>query len=778
MIDHLAFEVQPWGVTESRLPLEVLAQTESVFALSNGHLGLRGTLDEGDPHGVPGSYLNSLFELRPLPYAEAGYGYPESGQSIVNVTNGTIIRLLVDDQPFDVRYGSLTAHTRSLDVRDGVLRRSARWTSPSGARVRVHSERLVSLTQRAVAAIRYRVEPEDAGVRVVLQSELLANEDMPATPHDPRAAASLVAPLEAVRHAGHDLMVELVHTTRRSRLQVVARMDHTVQGPAGVVTSAEVGPDVGRVVVEATLAPGEHLELVKLLGYGWSAERSAAAVADQVAAALLTGWATGFDGLVAEQAEYLADFWRRADVEVDGDAAVQQAVRFAMFHVLQAAARAEGRAIGAKGLTGPGYDGHCFWDTETFVLPLLTYTAPAAAEAALRWRHSTLPLARARAEQLHLAGAEFPWRTIRGEECSAYWPAGTAAVHVNADIADAVARYVHASADSDFDAGPGLELLVETARLWRSLGHRDRRGGFRIDGVTGPDEYSALMDNNVFTNLMAQRNLLEAADAVGRHPDAAATLGVDSEEVAAWRDAAAAVVVPYDEVLGVHPAAEGYTDLAVWDFEASRDAYPLLLHFPYFGLYRHQVVKQADLVLALHLRGDAFSAEQKVRDFAYYEALTVRDSSLSASTQSVIAAEVGLLDLAHTYLREASRMDLEDLEHNTRDGLHMASLAGSWNALVAGLGGLRDHDGTMSFRPALPTGITRLSFNLTVRGSLLQVSVDHQAATYLVRSGHPLEVWHDGERLSLQAGSAQTRPLLPRPAPETPHQPAGREPSA
>jgi len=300
---------------------------------------------------------------------------------------------------------------------------------------------------------------------------------------------------------------------------------------------------------------------------------------------------------------------------------IQQAVRFALFHVLQASARAERRAIPAKGLTGSGYDGHAFWDSETYVLPVLTYTVPAAVSHILRWRHSTLSSARERARQLGLAGAAFPWRTITGAECSSYWPAGTAAFHVGADIADALVRYVHVTGDEAFEEQFGLELLAETARLWRVLGHHDGDGQFRIDGVTGPDEYSAVADNNVYTNLMAQHNLQAAADAAERHVEQSRKLGIDAEEIASWRDAAKAMFVPYDEALGVHPQADGFTNHQIWDFaNTTPEQYPLLLHFPYFDLYRKQVVKQADLVLAMHLRGDAFTAEQKERNFSYYEA--------------------------------------------------------------------------------------------------------------------------------------------------------------
>ena len=302
--------------------------------------------------------------------------------------------------------------------------------------------------------------------------------------------------------------------------------------------------------------------------------RSLPAIRDQVWAALSGARLGGWDGVIADQRAYLDEFWDRADVEVDGDMEIQQAVRFGLFHVLQAGARGEDRPIPAKGLTGPGYDGHTFWDTETFVLPLLTLNAPDAVASALRWRHSTLPAARQRASQLGLAGAAFPWRTIAGQECSGYWPAGTAAFHINADIADAVIRYLDVTGDEAFGRMEGLELLVETARLWRSLGHHDDQGRFHIDGVTGPDEYSAIADDNVYTNLMARENLAAAASAVERYPDRARELGADAEESAAWRDAAEAMFIPYDEALGVHPQAQGFTAHQVWDF-AGTPAGPL-----------------------------------------------------------------------------------------------------------------------------------------------------------------------------------------------------------
>ena len=778
MIEHPNYTIEPWALRESSLDLDVLAQSESVFALTNGHIGLRGNLDEGEPNGMPGTYLNAFWEARPLPYAEAGYGYPEAGQTLVNMTNGKIIRLLVDDSPFDIRYGELQSHERVLDFRSGILRREAVWRSPMGKTVRVVSHRLVSFAQRAIAAVLYEVEPLEGTVRAAVQSELVANEPGAIPSSDPRDAAALEAPLCPEEAISSDTRAVLVHSTRTSRLRGAAAMDHVIDGPGDThFDPAETWENLGRLTVTSTVQAGEHLRIVKFLAYGWSASRSVPAIRDQVGAALAEARQSGWGGLVEAQRAYLEDFWEVADVELDGDAELQQAVRFALFHTLQAGARVQSRAIAAKGLTGSGYDGHCFWDTESFVLPVLTYTAPQTCAGTLRWRQATLESARARARQLGLNGAVFPWRTISGAECSAYWPAGTAAFHIAADIAEAVARYQAASGDVVFERDTGIELLVETARMWRSLGHHDPSGTFRIDGVTGPDEYSAIADNNVYTNLMAQKNLRIAANVVERHPDRAEELGVDEEEAASWRDAAAAMLVVYDPKLGIHPQAEGFSDHDQWDFKnTGPDRYPLMLHFPYFDLYRKQVLKQADLVMAMFSRGDAFSDEEKARNFAYYERLTVRDSSLSACVQAVIAAEVGHLELAYDYFGEAALLDLSDIAHNTRDGLHIASLAGAWIAAVAGFGGMREHCGELSFAPRLPERLTRLSFGITFRGRRLRVEARDTEVSYRLLQGESLDIRHFGEPMTV-AGEPLVLPMKKNPAVgETPTQPPGRAP--
>jgi alpha,alpha-trehalose phosphorylase len=781
MSKHANFNVEPWALHETRLDLGILAESESLFALSNGHIGLRGNLDEGEPHGLPGTYLNGVFELHPLPYAERSYGVPESGQALINVTNGKLIRLLVDDEPFDVRTGKLLAHDRVLDMRAGTLQRTVEWTSPAHRTVRVRSTRFVSFVHRSIVGIAYEVEAVGAPARVVVQSELVANEPLPALGKDPRVGAFVEQTLESEQ----TLVLEkeqaagLIHRTRGSGIRIAAGMVHSVAGTPRAHTLNEGSPDRARFVVTDTLQPGERLRIVKLVAYGSSAERTRPALQDQVAAALVGAMQIGWEGLLAEQRAYLDDFWSRADVEIDGDASLQQAIRFALFEVLSAAARAEGTAIPAKGLTGSGYSGHSFWDSELFVLPVLIATVPHAAADALRWRHSTLPIAKRRARDLGLAGAAFPWRTIHGEECSGYWPAGTAAYHINADIADAAIRYVFATGDTEFERDVGVELLVETARLWYSRGHFETDGSFRIDGVTGPDEYSALADNNVYTNLMARRNLRAAASACQKYPEKAHELSVTPAEMAGWRSAADRMFVPYDEKLGVHPQAEGFLTHEPWDFDhMPSENYPLMLHYHYSEIYRKQVVKQPDLVLAMATCPDEFTDEQKLRNFDYYESITVRDSSLSACVQAVLAAEVGHVRLAFDYAAEAALMDLQDLEHNTRDGLHLASLAGAWIAFICGFGGLRTQSPALQFKPRLPEGLMGLSFSLVREGATLRVSVKPTSASYVLRGAADatLEIEHYGERLTVTAREPVERPIPPAVPRAEPKQPRGREP--
>ena len=775
----MSWQGEPWAHRERGWPPGDAAQSETMLALSNGYLGLRGTLDEGEPAAVPGAYLAGFYESRTIPYADRGFGDPDLDQVLVDVTDGTRIRLTVEGEPLDLGTGTVVAHERALDLRAGLLERTLRWRSPGGHELRLRSRRLVSLTNRELAAIEYEVEPTERSLNIAVHSELDAEPARGPGTADPRAGTALPPDTLVPRLARHhERSAVLVHETARSRNVVAAGMDHElVTAPGSVQESNHAAGSVARFSLTAMAQRGQPVRLVKLLAYHWAPAGDPSSLADDVRRSLARARALGFEQLAARQRTALDEVWERADVELEGDPEVQHALRYALFQLHQNAACAAGRAIPAKGLTGRGYSGHTFWDTEIFLLPVLTYCAPQHAEDALRWRASTLPQARAKARRLGLRGAAFPWRTIAGEECSGYLPAGTAAFHVNGAIAHAAARHAAATGDERFEREVGAPLLIEIARMWASLGYHDqRRGGhFSIDGVTGPDEYSTLVDNNLYTNVMAQANLRAAADVVDRL--GAAACGVEPDEVPAWRRAADAMTIPYDAELGIHLQDEDFARHAPFDFAATPpDHYPLLLHVPYFQLYRRQVVKQPDLALAMVLCGGAFSAEEKRRNLTYYEALTVRDSSLSAGTQAVLAADAGDVQLAYDYLAEAILLDHHDSARNTADGLHLAALAGGWTAVINGLAGTREHGHHLSFAPRLPDGIQRIAFRLAFRGRHLRVEVTPEAAAYELLAGSSLTIEHWGTPFTTRPGAPARAPIPPPGPIPVLRQPSGRAP--
>jgi alpha,alpha-trehalose phosphorylase len=470
------------------------------------------------------------------------------------------------------------------------------------------------------------------------------------------------------------------------------------------------------------------------------------------------------EALRADQRKWLAGFWERSDVVVHGQSAIQQAVRWCLFQLAQAVGRAEGVGIPAKGVTGSGYGGHYFWDSEIYVLPFCTYTTPRFARNALRFRYTMLPAARRRAKELSSGGALYPWRTINGEEASAYYAAGTAQYHIDADISYALTQYLIATGDVPFLEREGIDILVETARMWVDLGFW-RPGGeeeFHIHGVTGPDEYTTVVNDNVFTNVMARFNLRAAARALGEirqtnpkaYSRAVARLELDDTEPVEWVRAADAMFIAYDSGLHIHPQDDQFLEKEVWNLsETPPDKFPLLLHYHPLVIYRFQVLKQADVVLAEFLLGADFTPEEKVADFDYYDPMTTGDSSLSAVTQAIMAAEVGYQELAQGYFNQALFLDLSDSHANTSEGVHIASAGGVWSTLVFGFGGMRDQEGRYTFDPRLPELWDGLTFRVTLRGTRVRVDLAHEEMVFCVEEGSYAEFMVRGEPVIVRAGS-------------------------
>ena len=777
------FPPNPWAIEAVRyvreLTCDFAGQAETMFALSNGYLGMRGIADEGTPVHEAGTYLNGFYEHRPISYGERAYGFPTVGQSILNCPDGTVMSLSVDDEPFVLAEAEILSYRRILDFRTGTLNRDVAWMTPSGKRLRLRTLRLVSLAHRHLAALEYALTIEGAEAEVVIASELRNDQPLAADTSDPRLAEGFVGRVlhpAGVRAAA--LRAILSYRTGSSGLVLGCGMDHVIaaDGPFAAQTSCD--DDLARVVVRATLAPGQTIRIHKYLSYHYASDTAPEPIRSRVAWTLDRAVERGFASIRARQEADVDRFWQRADVRVDAEnPRLQQAIRWNLFQLMQASERAEGHGIPARGLTGRTYEGHYFWDTEIYVLPFLIYTNPPMARSLLKVRYDMLDSARDRARELGHRGAMFPWRTINGREASAYYAAGTAQYHINADIAFAVRHYVEVSGDEDFLCRYGAEILVETARLWCDLGFfSDRMGGrFCIHGVTGPDEYTAIVNNNCYTNLMARENMRTAAATVRRlerdDPESFASLvrrtGLEPDEPEDWDQAAERMYLPYDERLKVHPQDDAFLDLERWDFAATPDDhYPLLLHYHPLNLYRCQVIKQADMVLAMFLLSEQFSHEAKRRNFEYYDPLTTHDSSLSVCIQSIVANEIGLREKAIHYFNFAVAMDLSDIGGNMMHGAHIAAIGGTWLALVYGFAGLRDSGGRIGFHPCLPEAWGRMSFTLRIRGRTIRLELDHDAATYSLLEGEELTLWHEGERLGLSAAEPSMTRTIRRPAGE------------
>lgn len=768
MINHPAFPVDAWHIRQTSFDPDLVAQAETLFATANGYLGLRGNLEEATPVFERGTYLNGFFESRPYIYPEGAYGFARDAQTMANVTDGKILRLTIDGEPLDLSTGTVLEHDRVLDLRRGYAGRELVWESPSGRRLSLRTRRLVSFVHRHIACIDYEVMVLDGAATVEISSELVANESDRIATDDPREVAGYWGQvLRPVWTHADGLTLGFGHDVERAQLATYCAAGHTVVTD-NEWTSTVVTDDDSSLAVRFTVTaqPGEPFNVVKHLVYDHGPVDDAPRMQGNILALLDDAISRPMTELLATQMTYLDRFWADCHVEVIGDDAMQQAVRFALFQILQASACAEGHGIAAKGLTGQGYGGHYFWDMETYVVAALTHLAPDAAASALRFRHATLDAARGRAAELSLPGALYPWRTIDGTEASAFFPAGTAEYHLTADVAMAMSNYVHLAGDQRFLIDHAAEVLVETARMWAARGFFDpsRNGAFCIHGVTGPDEYTAIVNNNTFTNLAAAANLSAAVEALeflaGHHPTTHARLvhdlAVTTDEVAVWQRAADAIYLHVDPATGVHGQDDTFCTLQDWPVAVAdipADLRPLLLHFHPLDLYRRKVIKQADLVMAMFLHPHAFTPEQKAANFAYYEPLTTADSSLSRCVQAIIAAEVGDTDLAWRYTRESALTDLDDVQHNVGDGIHIAAQAGTWLALACGFGGLRRSGVQLSFAPCLPDDLDGLRIRMHYRHRVVEIAIEHGATTYTLLRGDTMELLHRGSPVVVTTGT-------------------------
>ncbi len=765
-----------WKLIQKKFDPSEFGKYETLFTLGNGNLGLRGNLEEADSNYERGTYINGFYENFPIEYGESAYGYAKNNQTIIDLIDGKSFIFYADGELLTT--DKISQHIRELDFRKGVLTRSFTWLTKSGATIDFKIERLVSLVQDTTAIQNLEInvlnKKVDFKIISILSDTAPKNRSTDANDLvDPRTGSGH---LEKVLIRKDELLDGtrgyFIHQTALSKISLFSGMDHTFE--------SEIIPEISSLLsmTDARISfKFEHLEgslhFVKYLCYCHSQEKNDSEIKKTGLTDLKLSINNGSAYYFNAQESFLADFWDKSDVIITGDQNLQQGLRFNFFHLLQSTGNNGKVSIAAKGLTGLGYEGHYFWDTEIYVLPYFAYTFPEIAKSLLLYRYSIIGNARERAAELSHKGVLFPWRTINGEEASAYFPAGTAQFHINADIAFGINKYVKSTGDIQFLLDYGLEILIETARFWYDLGEYipGLDGAFCIHEVTGPDEYTALVNNNLYTNIMARENLFYASGYLNElettnykfYQDFINKFSISEKEIKSWKEAASKIRIPYDSNLSLYAQDDAFLNRPVWDFEGTpAEKYPLLLHFHPLSIYRYQVIKQADLVMALFLQGKYFSHAEKKRNFDYYEKLTTGDSSLSACIQGIVGSELGYLNLAENYLKHTALIDLKDLNGNVKDGVHTASMAGSWMSVVYGFAGMRDSGDILSFSPRLSSGLDKISFKINFSGCLLQVNLSKEKIDYKLLEGKILSFYNYYDKIDLKFGESITISLEPK----------------
>lgn len=748
-MNNIRYQIRQFSLDNDELMLN-----ETLFHNANGYIGVRSNFEEGYPDGylsIRGQYINGFYDIAEMKQAEKLYGMAEEKQTMLNVADTQGIKLFVDGEAFSMFDGEVLQSSRTLDMGKGWTMREVLWRSPKNHEIRITIKRMASFHILPLFTIEYEVESVNFNGELRLVSTHIGNVQNYFNPNDPRVAA------EAFRHiipasaefAGDTSL--LVSNTSKSRLHVASAVRHECSKAGQEQRFIEDSTAVFEW--KADISAGEKVSLVKYAILSDSIRNAdcrgeALRLMERVSPMSLTS-------LYEEQEKYLTEYWENCTVNIYGDDELSQAVYFNLYQLIQSAGKDAYSNIAAKGLSGEGYEGHYFWDTEMYMMPFFSLTNPEISKSLIRFRYNILDQARENAKVMgHSRGALYPWRTIMGKECSGYFPAGSAQYHINGDIAYAVITYYLLTKDTKLMLECGAEMLFETARLWLDTGH-ESKGKFHIHDVTGPDEYTCLVNNNYYTNVLAQYHLRWAvtfyhmlkeldSKAFSKLTD---KIGLTEAEIASFQQAADRMYLPYDEELDINPQDDSFLSKKIWDIASTpKDKFPLLLHYHPLHLYRHQVCKQPDTVLAHFILEDAQKLSTIRHSFDYYEKVTTHDSSLSTCIFSIMASKLGLHDKAYEYFGESSKLDLFNTHKNTKDGIHAANLGGTYMAIVYGFGGLRVKEQGLFIAPALPDAWVGYDFKIRLEDSLIQIKVKRGAVEALLLKGTEKEIYIYGEK--------------------------------
>ncbi len=747
---------------------KTLRLNETLFSNANGYIGVRGTLEEGVPADfstMRGMYLAGVYEIIPMKQAESLCNLIEKKQTMLNVADTQSIDLYICGERFDMGTGELISNKRILNMDEGYTSREVLWKSPLGNTVKIVTKRMTHLAIPQLFTIEYSVKSMDFDGEIVFDSWHIGDVKNYSDPTDPRLAAESPSYLTVNCAQAIDNSTLCVSSTGVSDISIASATSNILIGEDDFIDVYD-NTDDRRVCtyVKAHISEGQEIRLVKFSTFSDSLKsedpgKDALAVL-QDALEEVKADGSGLSHLYNRQTEILKEFWNQSGMEIIGDNDLDLAMSFNMYQLFCSAPRMPGYSMAAKGLTGEGYEGHYFWDTEMYALPFFTLTDETLAKNILHFRYRTLQKARENAALLgHKKGALYPWRTITGEECSGYFPSGTAAYHINGAVSYAIVQYFLATGDEKFILKEGAEIMIEIARLWLDTGNYDRKGRFVINEVTGPDEYTCMVDNNFYTNCAAAHGMkwmVKFLEMFANTPEIISLkqrLCLTDMEIREITRAAENIYLPYDEELGINPQDDSFLQKPIWDLaNTPKEEFPLLLHYHPLHLYRYQVCKQADTVLAHFLFPDSADAITQEKSFRYYEKITTHDSSLSTCVFSMQASRLGLHDEAVSYLGDSAKLDLLNLHGNSSDGVHTANMGGSYMAFIYGFGGVRIGEDGLSINPFLPKGLKGYSFKFKYRGGLIKVTVDDKEVVVELLGGKEVEFVHGKETYKLTGG--------------------------
>lgn len=748
--------INNWDIKQDLNALEYLNESETIFAQANGYFGTRGTLEEGHIKESEGTFVNGFYDTESITYGESAYGYAKERQTQLLVPNTKNISICIDDEILDIVESNIQNHFRSLDLKNGIITRSLKWTTKKDKQVLINFERLVSMEYENLMLINMTIKPLNFSGNIKIVSGISKNKVKAIDENDPRISGELKYSLINYDLFKANECVVIKSKTTNSKLKLITCVINKLDKEANVSLVKENQNIAEEIILN--VCENKESKITKYCFYYFNKDEILEREVENKLNYFRDLSNENYEHYKNSQINYYAKFWEKSDVVINGDDEIQAAIRFNIFHLIQSVGKDGKTNIAAKGLTGDGYEGHYFWDTETYVIPHFIYTNPNVAKNLLSYRYSILDNAKKRAKELSYKGALFPWRTINGDESSAYYPASTAQIHINADIMYALKKYYEASDDFEFMVEKGFEMLIETSRFYADYIDFVEGRGYCINGVTGPDEYSALVNNNTYTNMMVREQLkfliafvLKLKEiSLEKYNEIIEKFKISNEEMNLFKDINENMYIHYDKKRNLIGQDDTFLNKKTWDFENTlKSNYPLLLNYHPMVIYKHQVIKQADLVLAMLLMPQNFTHEEKKINFDYYEKVTTHDSSLSECIHGIIASELGYEDMSINFFENTVKTDLYDLHNNVKNGVHIASMAGSWQCIVFGFAGMREIDGVLNFKPSAPDKYKKIEFYINFKGRNIKIKLRENKASYELLSGDDIEIISNNKKILL-----------------------------